>query len=257
MNYEDLYQALLPDQKSLKDSLASLQKLQKTISRETEGGDLKSLSKDLATLSQTAATLSSTIESLSNSVSSFDSKTYFESGDFASQMLDICKENELDIQGEFPVYEMFPYRVRLDVENQDVYLDKKRIQCMRPLSFVNTVKANQEKLKKVRFNAEGFAEELAAAYDLANAKNNRKPGYNMYLTSLYKFLTPMSRFRKDYDLQSFSYDIARLYAEFMDGMTTTKNGRVFAFGPARNGQKSIRILDANGREQFLATICFF
>ncbi|MCD8327109.1 MAG: hypothetical protein LUC90_10650, partial [Lachnospiraceae bacterium] len=203
------------------------------------------------------ATLSAAIENLSNSVNNFDAKAYFESGDFASQMLDICKENELDIQGEFPIYEMFPYRVRLDVENQDVYLDKKRIQCMRPSSFVNTVKANQEKLKKVRFNAEAFAEELANAYDLANAKNNHKAGYNMYLTNLYKFLTPMSRFRKDYDLQSFSYDIARLYAEFMNGMTTTKNGRVFAFGPARNSQKAIRILDANGNEQLLATICFF
>ncbi len=257
MNYEDLYQALLPDEKSLKDNIASLQKLQKAVTRETESGDLKNLAKDLSALSAAAAALSSTIGNLSTSVDAFDTKAYFESGDFASQMLDICKESEVDVQGEFPVYEMFPYRVRLDVENQDIYLDKKRIQCMRPSSFVSTVKAGQERLKKARFNAEAFAEELANAYDLANAKNNRKPGYNMYLTSLYKFLTPMSRFRKDYDLQSFSYDIARLYAEYMNGTTSTRSGRTFTFGPSHNNQKAIRILDANGREQFLATICFY
>ncbi|MCD7819979.1 MAG: hypothetical protein LUH07_13180, partial [Lachnospiraceae bacterium] len=182
---------------------------------------------------------------------------YFESGDFADQMLDICKEKNLDVQGEFPVYEMFPYRVKLDVENQDVYMDKKRIQCMRPASFVNTIQAGQEKLKKARFNAESFVSELEGAYDVAILKLNRKPGSDLYLTSLYKFLTPMGRFRKDYDLQSFSYDIARLYEEFIGGMTETKNGHAFDFGPARNNKKAIRILDTNGKEQFLATIRFF
>ncbi len=256
MNYEDLYQSLLPDEKTVKDSIASLQKLYKTIVRETESGDVKGLSKDLGALAQTAAMLSASIGNLSHSVEGFDARTYFESGDFASQMLDICREMELDIQGEFPVYEMFPYRVRLDVENQDVYLDKKRVPCMRPISFVNTVKAGQEKLKKARFNAEGFAMELQDTYDLAIQKMGKKAGYDMYLTSLYKYLTPMSRFRKDYDLQSFSYDIARLYAEFMNGMTQTRSGRAFDFGPSHNNKKAIRILDANGREQFLATIRF-
>lgn len=43
MNYEELYQDLQPDQKTLKDSLASLQKLFKVVSREVESGDLKAL----------------------------------------------------------------------------------------------------------------------------------------------------------------------------------------------------------------------
>ncbi|MCD8336625.1 MAG: hypothetical protein LUD18_04990 [Lachnospiraceae bacterium] len=257
MNYEDLYQALLPDEKSLKDGIATLQKLQKTIVRETESGDLKYLSRDLNTLAQTAAALSATVENLSSSVNSFDTKAYFESGDFASQMLDICHEQNVDVQGEFPVYEMFPHRVKLDVENQDVYLDKKRIQCVRPASFVKTVKLSQEKLKKVRFNADAFASELEDAYDLAMLKLKKKPGSVLYLTNLYKFLTPMSRFRKDYDLQSFSYDISRLYAEFIEGMNTTKSGRTFDFAPAHENKKAIRILDAYGHEQFLATIRFF
>lgn len=113
------------------------------------------------------------------------------------------------------------------------------------------------KTEKARFNAEAFAEELVAAYDLAILSLNRKAASDIYLTNLYRFLTPMSRFRKDYDMQSFSYDIARLYAEFVNGMTTTKSGRHFDFGPARVNKKAIRILDTNGKEQFLATIRFF
>ncbi|MCC8081601.1 MAG: hypothetical protein LIO80_06295 [Lachnospiraceae bacterium] len=256
MNYEDLYQSLLPDEKSVKDSVAVLQKLSKNIAKETESGDLKYLSRDLDSLAQTAAALSDTIERLRTNVDAFDSRAYFESGDFAAQMLDICREMELDVQGEFPVYEMFPYRIRLDVENQDIYMDKKRIQCMRPSSFMNTVKTGQDKLQKAHFNAQSFSGELAEAYDLAILKQNRQRGSDMYLTTLYKLMAPMSRFRKDYNLQSFSFDIARLYAEFINGMNETKSGRRFDFGPTRYNRKAIRILDANGKEQFLATIRF-
>ena len=64
----------------------------------------------------------------------------------------------------------------------------------------------------------------------------------------------MSRFRKDYDQQSYAFDLARLY---ISGMDETKNGRKFQFGTSRKGNKSIRILDMNGQEQYLATICFY
>ena len=51
-----------------------------------------------------------------------------------------------------------------------------------------------------------------------------------------------------------SYFLLRI--EF-PGIEETKNGRKFQFGPTRDQNKSIRILDQNGNEQFLATICFF
>ena len=64
----------------------------------------------------------------------------------------------------------------------------------------------------------------------------------------------MSRFRKDYDQQSFAFDLARLY---ISGIEETKNGKKFQFGPTRVGQKAIRILGRDGKEQFLATIRFY
>ena len=188
------------------------------------------------------------------SVNAFDTKEYFEQGEFAEQMLAFCKEKGVDVQGEFPIYEMFPYRVRLDAENQDIYLDRKKIQCMRPKSFVELVKKGQDKLNKAPFNAAGFVNELADAYDLAVLKLNKHQGADIYLTSLYKFLAPMSRFRKDYDQQSFAFDLARLY---ISDVEETKNGRKFQFGPSRNNGRAIRILDQEGKEQFLATIRFY
>ena len=173
---------------------------------------------------------------------------------YARQMLEACQEKGVAVRGAAPVFEMFPYRVKLDMENQDVYLDRKKVQCMRPRSFVDTVRSGQEKLNKASFNPTVFAGELADAYDTALLKMNRQPGADIYLNSLYKFLAPMSRFRKDYDQQSFAFDLARLYISRIE---ETKNGRRFQFGPSRESNKSIRILDGNGQEYFLSTICFY
>ncbi len=254
MNYENLYEELQPGEKALKDGLAALQKLYKAVSRERENGDIKSLIRDLDAMSQAAAAVSQTLTGMQETAEAFDTKEYFENGDFAQQMLTSCEENGVDVRGEFPVYEMFPYRVRLDAENQDIYLDRKKVQCVRPQSFVRMVKTGQEKLNRASFNAQTFVSELYDAYSVAILKLNKQPGADIYLNSLYKFLAPMSRFRKDYDQQSFAFDLARLYASDVE---ETKGGKKFQFGPSRNNVKAIRILDREGKEQFLATIRFY
>ena len=98
MNYEELYQDLQPDQKTLKDSLASLQKLFKVVSREVESGDLKSLAKDLSSMAEAAKTLTASLDKLQETVGSFDSKAYFEGGDFAIPVQDYCKKGSAVMQ---------------------------------------------------------------------------------------------------------------------------------------------------------------
>lgn len=254
MNYEDLYQELALPEKSAKDKLAALQKSFKAVCRETDNSDLKSLAKDIEAMKETIAQLSAEVEKISDAVASFDTAAYFENGDFAAQMLAICQEENVNVIGDFPVYEMFPYRIKLDTENQDIYMDRKKVQCMRPKSFVELVKNGQERLTRASFNPQTFANELAEAYDLALLKAKKQSGYDIYLTQLYKLLAPMSRYRKDYDQQSFAFDLARLYGS---GIQETKSGRKFQFGPSRKQNKAIRILDQNGREQYLSTICFY
>lgn len=254
MNYEELYALLQGQEKILKDKITQMQKLYKSISKEMESGDLKSLAKDVAAMADSNQQQAEALQELAAQIEGFDTKTYFENGDFAEQMLSYCEEMAVDVQGEYPIYEMFPYRVRIDAENQDLYLDRKKIQCARPQSFVQMVKVGQDKLMKASFNAQAFVNELADAYDLAVLKFKKAPDADIYLTSLYKFLAPMGRFRKEYDQQSFAFDIARLYASDVE---VTKNGRCFQFGPSRNNNKALRILDSEGHEQFLATIRFY
>lgn len=254
MNYEELYKELQVLEKGLKDTVFSAQKLYKAAVKDTENGDLKSLAKELSVLLEQTESQAEIIKNLQNTVDGFDGKAYLENGEFTEQMLAYCEEKGVDVKGEYPVFEMFPYRVKMDAENQDIYLDRKKVQCLRPLSLVQTVKTSQERLMKASFNALNFANELADAYDLAVLRQNKQPQADLYLTSLYRVLVPMGRFRKDYDQQSFAFDLARLYTSEVEEI---KDGRRFQFGPSRNNNKAIRILDQDGKEQFLATIRFF
>ena len=254
MDYEELYNTLAALENDLKSSLAAAQKLSKSVMKESAAGDLKALTRDLAALSETAAAQADAIGQMQEAVDGFDTKEYFTSGAFETQLLDCCAQSGVDVTGESPVYEMFPYRIRIDMENQDLYLNRRKVPCVRPSAFAAIVKDSQAKLDRAKFNAAGFAGELSDAYDLALLKSGKKAGSDVYLTSLYKLLAPMSRFRRDYDQNSFAFDLARLY---ISGLEETKGGRRFQFGSSRNINKAIRILDQDGREQYLATICFY
>ncbi|MDC7289050.1 hypothetical protein NXH76_14665 [Blautia schinkii] len=254
MNYEDLYQSYQALAKDLKDKTALVQRLQKAVNKEIENGDLRSFDKDMELLQEACSEQARILEEMKALVAQFDRQAYMEGGDYAEQMLACCEESGVDVKGEFPVYEMFPYRVRFDVENLDIYLDRKKVHCLRPVNFVQRIKTGQDKLMKASFNANVFANELAEAYDMAVLKLGKRPETDLYLTKLYKLLAPMGRYRREYDQQSYAFDLARLYAS---GVEETKDGRRFEFGPSRNINQAIRILDQNGQEQYLATIRFF
>ena len=254
MDYETLYKDYSALEKSLKDKLKTLNKLQKSIAREMESGDVLRALSDTASLDQVSAETEAVVDQAHTLLASLAAHEYLESGLFAQQLLEQCALKGVDVIGTFPVFEMFPFTVRIDVENLEVYLDRKKVSCLRPEALVDLIKTGQEKLYKASFNATQFANELAVAYDLAGMKQGKGTSNDIYLTTLYKFLVPMSRSRKEYDQQSFAFDIARL---FDTDAVEIKGGRSYQFGPSRNSNKCLRILDRSGREHFLATIRFY
>lgn len=256
-DYEQLYKQILNEEKELKDKLGIQQRLFKSMCKNMEKGDLKSWGRDRASLYACLKEQQVLLEEMEKQVDEFGIREYVENGDFAEQLLAHCDSLEVDVKGDYPIYEMFPFRVRVDSENLDLYLDRKRVQCLRPLAFVQTVKAGRDKMLKAAFDPKAFVKELAAAYDLMLLKQGQGKSAaagDVYLKNLYTLLTPMRRFRRDYDLQSFAFDLARLYAT---DLRSCEDGRAFQFGPSRNISKAIRILDQDGREQYLATILFY
>ena len=259
INYEDFYQGIQQTEKSLKDKLQQAQRSFKNISRDSEQGNIKKLLKDVEELCGLSAELNELSAKLQNDAQSFDTSDYFESGEFTRQMLEYCQQYGVDIQGEAVTYEMFPFRLRIDTENQDLYVNRKKVQNVRPKRFVQDMKQQIEKYTKAGFNLNQFVNELAAAYDLAlKIKNSESPApryeIDISLKDIYNCMAPTARARRDYDLQQFAFELSKLYSA---DEILTKNERRYEFGSSRNVNKMIRILDSEGTEQFLATIRFF
>lgn len=135
MNYEELYADLQNLEKNLKDKQAAAQKQYKNAVKNTEIGDLRSLSKKLELLLGVLDEQRQVAESLKQAVDGFAVKEYFENGDFAAQLLEFCAAKEINVTGEYPVYEMFPYKVKIDAENQDVYVEKRDFPVQGPSSW--------------------------------------------------------------------------------------------------------------------------
>lgn len=257
MNYENLLSESMELLDTLKSLTKNTAKNEASLQKNLEKGDLKSALKDLNNLRVAVASLEEKLVQLDKTTNSFDSSSYMESGDFSTQLLELCEEKNINVVGEFPVFEMFPYKVRIDAETQEIFLDKKKVSTLRPAFLVDTIRNGQEKLNKASFNAVQFANELEAVYDIAVLQDKKKAleGTNIYiqLNTIYKKLVPMARFKKDYDANAFAFDLARLYRE--KDNVITKSGRKVDFTPSRKGA-GIRILNAMGLEEFLGEICF-
>lgn len=258
MDYEELLMSAQEHTRVMGNAIKSQQKSFKAIASYLENGDLKSLDKELSVLETQCEACQSALQGARELSQSFDARGYVESGDFARQLVEACQDRGVDVKGDFPSYEMFPYKIRMDVENLDLYIDRKKVQSLRPISFVEMVKLAQDKLLKASFNLGVFANELAQAYDLTLLRLNAGKQYardaDCYLSQIYKSLTPMRRFKKDYDQQSFAFDLARLYSADIDAVD---DGRRLQFGTSRNIKQAIRILDGDGQEQFLSMIRFY
>ncbi len=254
MNYEDLYARYQNLEKNLKDKTKLVTKLQKAIAKQMEGGDLTKCINDTALMRQTSEEVTALLEEIEALVTSFDQKGYIEGGDFAEQLLQQCEQNGVDVKGSFPSFEMFPNKLRVD-SNLEIILDRKKVSSIRPYTLVQMVKKVQEKLLKTSFNANRFAAELAKAYDLLISDLGKKPATDQYLKKLYEYMVPMARSRKEYDLQSYAFDLARLYHE--GSSVEIKGDRAIQWGTSRESNKAIRILDRSGHEEFLSTIRFY
>lgn len=256
MDYESFFSDYTPHAKEMKDAAALVAKLQKLVDKDIAKGDTKAAAKDMAALRKAIENASASAQALEESISSFDSKDYFTSGEFACQLVTHFAQIGVDIVGDAPVYEVFPYKLRIDAENQDIYLNRKKFSTSRPSYIADLVKAELDKLQAASFNAQKFASELEKGYDICIALQSKvQAGSPIMLKNIYSALVPIARLKSGYPEQAFAYDIARLYS--VADSVELKSGHKIEFGTERANAASYRILDANGREQFLGSVRFY
>ena len=261
MRYEEFLESFLASDKTLKETIKKVSGLEGKMQKDTIKGDVRSLLKNLEAMKNAISSLEEALNSVDDTISNFDYRSYFVSGEFTEDMLLGLKNRKMDTVGEYPVFEVFPTRIRIDAENQEVILGKKKVPTMRPQVLVDSAADLVDKLESAPFNAQSFAQDLENAYNVCvlqeKAKNTGKVNEHLYyipLLSCYKVMVPLSRSRKDYDEMAFAFDLARLYNAIKKGDFVTKSGRTCLFGTGRG--KSVRILDDTGMEQLISTICF-
>lgn len=258
MNYEDFREEYVALSARLAERLAAQKRLSARLNKALDKGDIRAMTRDMTALNEASAEAGAMLENLRETLAGFDAEEYIEGGHFAEQFVALCEEEGVDIRESETsgTYEVFPYRVKIDA--QDVLVNRKKAATFRPRALVETLAKGRAKLLGASFNPAQFLSELSAAYDLCalvTAKGKPAPqDPDLYLSSVYKYLTPMRRFRREYDMQAYAFDLARLYAA---EPVKIPDGRAFQFGPSRNNSRAIRILDGAGQERFLATIRFF
>ncbi|MDR3225676.1 MAG: hypothetical protein LBT52_05205 [Clostridiales Family XIII bacterium] len=258
MDYELFYSDYIKLTEHLQSLQANQKKLLKRIDKSMSLGDLKNAGKDIQALSASAEEAASGIAEINRLYAGADMAAYLASGDFAAGLVAACNARGIDIVGEENSYEIFPYRLKINPQDEEALINGKKAPGLRPAAVTDVLEKGRAKLLSANFNAALFAAELAAAYDLsiiAGAKGKKVvPDADVYLNSIYKYMTPMRRSRKDYDAQSFAFDIARLYGTEDVALA---DGRKIQFGPSRVNNRAIRILDAFGNELFIATVRFY
>ena len=253
MNYEELYRDLNPLQKELKEVVGSAVRQQKSLAKSIEAGNLTEARKIIPQIMEAAGRIQNMTDDISGIVDHFDTKAYLLSGDFTRQMLDACKDAGIDVKGEKGVYEMFPYKVRIvgdEDHAEEIWINRKKHASVRPKALAETIRAGQEKLYKASFNDTAFMNELAEAYDTACLKSGARIGSYQALTKVYKALTPMARARKEYDMQAFAFDLARIYEKGPDAWVT-RGERKFTFATSRDPGNGIRVLTSTGVETYI------
>lgn len=254
--YEDLLTELQAPGKAAKDAIAAAARAHKNLQKNLDAGNLYEARKLLAALLETAGQLRGAAEQLRDATDRFDPQKYFEDGDFTQQLLDECAEKGIDVKGEKGVYEMFPYKVRVlgDAEHPaEVYIDRKKMPSFRPSYVAEAIRQGQAKLYAASFREAAFMADLAEAYETACLKSGARIGSTQALSKLYRCLAPTARARKDYDLQAYAFDLARLFEAGQEAWVT-KDGTHYLFGTSRDGASGIRVLSRTGAESYISTL---
>ena len=257
LSYEQFLSDVRDADKAVKDAAGAAVKQEKNIAKNLESGNLAEVRKSLAALEGAIAQLSEQTEALRTQVDSFDTQEYFVSGDFTRQLLESCEEMQVDVKGEKGVYEMFPYKVRVlgDAEHPaEVWIDRKKNPSCRPSYVASVIHDGQAKLFAAKFNPAPFMNELAEAYEITCLRAGQRIGSSQLLTKVYKNLVLTARGRKEYDMQAFAFDLARVYEMGPEAWVSEKFKTAYDFGSSRDGKNGIRVLSRTGTESYISTL---
>lgn len=220
-------------------------------------GDLATLINSLSQVKATLEQLPPTVEGAVSAAAAYDVKAYLDDlfdGEFRSA----CAASDLTLEGQYPLYLVYPIRVQIDARRMGVLINRKLHRGLRISRVIEAIRSERARLLGRAFNARYFLADLAAAYDgliaLESARNQvQVSGHEVGLRHIYLRLVPMRQWRSEYPERFFVFDLHRL---FQSGEDHSPDGRRLHLAPARAAHNNLAILDSSGREVQLGLIAF-
>jgi hypothetical protein len=217
------------------------------------GGDMRAVEATLRDLQ--GLPLDEPLKASVEAAESFNYREYLANG-FAADFEAACREAKLPLEGYFPSYFVFPFPVRVDVENPSVIINRKRVGLLRPSALVKAVEEERDRLERSPFSAGEFIGVLFSVWDrmnaLQSARNKVQVRQPQKLKDVYRELVPFARWRREYPESFFGYDIQRLLLSNVtrheDWQCVLERGRAAA--------NALRLVDRDGQERLISTVHF-
>lgn len=217
------------------------------------GGDMKAVETALRDLQ--AIPLDEPLKTAAEATAGLDHRAYL-AGSFAAEFEAACQEAKLPLEGHFPAYSVFPFPVRVDVDNPSVIVNRRRVGTLRPSALVAAIQEERDRLERSPFNLNEFVASLYTIWDRMNALQSRDTGHRIQqpqrLKEVYRELVPFARWRRDYPESFFAYDVQRLLLSPVQEF----DGRQVVLERGRGSGTALRLVDHEGQERLIATVTF-
>ncbi|MDO8685357.1 MAG: hypothetical protein Q7J78_01655 [Clostridiales bacterium] len=188
-------------------------------------------------------------------------KLNLNSPEFILSLEKAIKDLNIPLAGEFPNYDIPPFKLSISLENYEARLSLgrkiERTPSLNPQELAKWVSLRYKKISGRKFNLSAFLKDMLEAYSISNRLNFREKdtawGRAVPLNDIYELLTLKQTARQDYPKQFFMYDLGLLKEQ-----STISYGEYrFELGFARNQLKSILIVDSLGRQSMISSLTIY
>lgn len=186
----------------------------------------------------------------------FDEEAYFADGDFARELLETARRENVRIFELDDRLYCYPALIRVLPGDRTVLIDKARERRVRPSVLVDSLKDVQR--RPARFRPEAFLEALYLAYSVSAAAHDDGQGHSRVekLLDLYALFTLLPGQSREYSRQEFARDV---YLLDQSGVTETRKGQVARFAAStgtRVAGSTLRVITRDGEEKLYYGVAF-
>ncbi len=221
-------------------------------------GDLEEVSRSLGRLEAASLRMAELAGAVNQKLGAYPVEEYL-SCNFHDTFMAVCKAEGLTVEGSFPRYEVFPFRVRVLVSSKSIEVNERKVRMLRPKALAQYLSKQKSKLEAASFNTQRFVDALARAYDLLISQRESgfgaklRQGLDLPLMAVYEVLTLLPPHRRAYPAGMFAFDLHRL---FVSDCFSASDGRTLVLGDARTRGQRVVTYDASGREHRFGSIRF-